>query len=100
MYESYLVWSQVWVPFDFDFQDQQANAELAKIMGEFTDSGNQPTSACSKGDDLLAMMDGLWRGYPNRKVQGSCSTVTPPVGWTCKYAAVPRQRTSLSGYYW
>lgn len=46
------------------FQDQQANAELAKIMGEFTESGDQPTSASSKGDDLLAMMDGLWGGTP------------------------------------
>ena len=41
------------------FQDQQVNAELAKIMGEFTESVDQPTSASSKGDDLLAMMDGL-----------------------------------------
>ncbi|XP_029695292.1 protein OSCP1 [Takifugu rubripes] len=40
-------------------KDQQASAELAKIMGEFTESGDQPASACSKGDDLLAMMDGL-----------------------------------------
>lgn len=41
------------------FQDQQANAELAKIMGEFSESGDQSPSASSKGDDLLAMMDGL-----------------------------------------
>lgn len=54
-------------------KDQQASAELAKIMGEFTESGDQPTSACSKGDDLLAMMDGLWRGYLGRNVPGSCS---------------------------
>ncbi|CAK6964350.1 protein OSCP1 [Scomber scombrus] len=40
-------------------KDQQANAELAKIMGEFTESGDQSPSASSKGDDLLAMMDGL-----------------------------------------
>uniref|UniRef100_H3D3R7 Organic solute carrier partner 1 n=2 Tax=Tetraodon nigroviridis TaxID=99883 RepID=H3D3R7_TETNG len=40
-------------------KDQQASAALAKIMGEFTESGHQPTSACNKGDDLLAMMDGL-----------------------------------------
>lgn len=40
-------------------KDQQANAELAKIMGEFTDSGDQSPSSSSKGDDLLAMMDGL-----------------------------------------
>lgn len=44
---------------DVVFQDQQANAELAKIMGEFTDSGDQSPSSSSKGDDLLAMMDGL-----------------------------------------
>lgn len=42
------------------FQDQQANAELAKIMGEFTEAaGDQSPSPTSKGDDLLAMMDGL-----------------------------------------
>lgn len=41
------------------FQDQQASAELAKIMGEFTESRDQSPSASSKGDDLLAMMDGL-----------------------------------------
>ncbi|XP_029360620.1 protein OSCP1 isoform X1 [Echeneis naucrates] len=40
-------------------KDQQTNAELAKIMGEFTESGDQSPSASSKGDDLLAMMDGL-----------------------------------------
>jgi len=41
------------------FQDQQANAELAKIMGEFPESGDQSDDASSKGDDLLAMMDSL-----------------------------------------
>uniref|UniRef100_A0A8C9XC78 Organic solute carrier partner 1 n=1 Tax=Sander lucioperca TaxID=283035 RepID=A0A8C9XC78_SANLU len=40
-------------------KDQQVNAELAKIMGEFTESGEQSPSSSSKGDDLLAMMDGL-----------------------------------------
>uniref|UniRef100_A0A3B5Q999 Organic solute carrier partner 1 n=2 Tax=Xiphophorus TaxID=8082 RepID=A0A3B5Q999_XIPMA len=40
-------------------KDQQANAELTKIMGEFTESGDPSSSASSKGDDLLAMMDGL-----------------------------------------
>ncbi|XP_028281472.1 protein OSCP1 isoform X1 [Parambassis ranga] len=40
-------------------KDQQTNAELAKIMGEFSESGDQSPSASSKGDDLLAMMDGL-----------------------------------------
>ncbi|KAM6909880.1 protein OSCP1 isoform 1-T1 [Xenentodon cancila] len=40
-------------------KDQQANAELTKIMGEFAESGNQSPTASSKGDDLLAMMDGL-----------------------------------------
>ena len=41
------------------FQDEQANAELAKIMGEFTEATEPSRSATSKGDDLLAMMDGL-----------------------------------------
>ncbi|XP_037129519.1 protein OSCP1 [Syngnathus acus] len=43
-------------------KDQTANAELAKIMGEFSGSRESPErspSDCSKGDDLLAMMDGL-----------------------------------------
>ncbi|XP_071760663.1 protein OSCP1 isoform X1 [Centroberyx gerrardi] len=40
-------------------KDQQANAELAKIMGEFTEAGDQSPGSSSKGDDLLAMMDGL-----------------------------------------
>ncbi|XP_068613665.1 protein OSCP1-like [Brachionichthys hirsutus] len=40
-------------------KDQQANAELAKIMGEFTESEEQSPGVSSKGDDLLAMMDGL-----------------------------------------
>ncbi|XP_061814498.2 protein OSCP1 [Nerophis lumbriciformis] len=43
-------------------KDQTTNAELAKIMGEFSDtreSRDHAPSASSKGDDLLAMMDGL-----------------------------------------
>ncbi|XP_051921928.1 protein OSCP1 isoform X3 [Hippocampus zosterae] len=43
-------------------KDQTANAELAKIMGEFGESRESPdlsADASSKGDDLLAMMDGL-----------------------------------------
>nr|XP_061789701.1 protein OSCP1-like isoform X2 [Nerophis lumbriciformis] len=43
-------------------KDQTANAELAKIMGEFSEpqeSPDQSPSVSSKGDDLLAMMDGL-----------------------------------------
>lgn len=40
-------------------QDNQANAELAKIMGEFTEAEEPVPSSSSKGDDLLAMMDGL-----------------------------------------
>ncbi|XP_008320900.1 protein OSCP1 [Cynoglossus semilaevis] len=40
-------------------KDQQANAELTRIMGEFTESGDQSPSSSSKGDDLLALMDGL-----------------------------------------
>lgn len=42
------------------FQDDHANAELAKIMGEFTEAEEPVPSSSSKGDDLLAMMDGLW----------------------------------------
>ncbi|KAM9488062.1 protein OSCP1 isoform 1-T1 [Clarias gariepinus] len=40
-------------------KDNQANAELAKIMGEFTEAEEPVPSSSSKGDDLLAMMDGL-----------------------------------------
>ncbi|MCJ8728494.1 hypothetical protein PDJAM_G00005090 [Pangasius djambal] len=40
-------------------KDNQANAELAKIMGEFTETEEPVPSSSSKGDDLLAMMDGL-----------------------------------------
>uniref|UniRef100_A0A8C7MCJ4 Organic solute carrier partner 1 n=1 Tax=Oncorhynchus kisutch TaxID=8019 RepID=A0A8C7MCJ4_ONCKI len=42
-------------------KNQQANAELVKIMGDFTEEAGEPcsSSANSKGDDLLAMMDGL-----------------------------------------
>ncbi|XP_047013189.1 protein OSCP1 isoform X1 [Ictalurus punctatus] len=40
-------------------KDNLANAELAKIMGEFTESDEPVPSSSSKGDDLLAMMDGL-----------------------------------------
>ncbi|KAF7708720.1 protein OSCP1 isoform X2 [Silurus meridionalis] len=40
-------------------KDSQANAELVKIMGEFTESEEPVPSSSSKGDDLLAMMDGL-----------------------------------------
>ncbi|XP_077576845.1 protein OSCP1 [Stigmatopora nigra] len=43
-------------------KDQTTNAELAKIMGEFSESqqsSDQSPSISSKGDDLLAMMDGL-----------------------------------------
>lgn len=52
------------------FQDQQANAELTKIMGEFAEPGDQSPTASSKGDDLLAMMDGLWHGHPDWNTQG------------------------------
>jgi hypothetical protein len=43
------------------FQKHQANGELVKIMGDFTEEAGEPCllSASSKGDDLLAMMDGL-----------------------------------------
>lgn len=40
-------------------KDKQTNAELAKIMGEFGETGEPAPSSSSKGDDLLAMMDGL-----------------------------------------
>ncbi|XP_061771116.1 protein OSCP1 isoform X2 [Nerophis ophidion] len=43
-------------------KDQSTNAELAKIMGEFSESResrDHAPSASSRGDDLLAMMDGL-----------------------------------------
>ncbi|XP_051574786.1 protein OSCP1-like isoform X3 [Myxocyprinus asiaticus] len=40
-------------------KDKQTNAELAKIMGEFGKAGEPAPSSSSKGDDLLAMMDGL-----------------------------------------
>ncbi|XP_048880899.1 protein OSCP1 isoform X2 [Brienomyrus brachyistius] len=40
-------------------KDQQTNAELARIMGEFADEGEPSTTPSSKGDELLAMMDGL-----------------------------------------
>uniref|UniRef100_A0A8C7AZE0 Organic solute carrier partner 1 n=1 Tax=Neovison vison TaxID=452646 RepID=A0A8C7AZE0_NEOVI len=39
-------------------QDQQRNKELARIMGEF-EVTEQPKQSASKGDDLLAMMDGF-----------------------------------------
>ncbi|XP_023677012.1 protein OSCP1 isoform X1 [Paramormyrops kingsleyae] len=40
-------------------KDQQTNAELARIMGEFADEGEPSATPSSKGDELLAMMDGL-----------------------------------------
>ncbi|XP_036394981.1 protein OSCP1 [Megalops cyprinoides] len=40
-------------------KDQQASAELARIMGEFKEEGAPSESPSSKGEDLLAMMDGL-----------------------------------------
>ncbi|KAL4657562.1 protein OSCP1 isoform X2 [Arapaima gigas] len=40
-------------------KDQQTNAELTRIMGEFTEQGEPSPSSSSKGEDLLAMMDGL-----------------------------------------
>lgn len=60
----------LWLVDNIVFQDQQTNAELTKIMGEFTESGDQSPSASSKGDDLLAMMDGLWHGHPDRTAPG------------------------------
>ncbi|CAL8249090.1 unnamed protein product [Lota lota] len=38
-------------------KDQHSDAALARIMGEFSEQGIPAPHACSKGDDLLAMMD-------------------------------------------
>ena len=46
------------LPLVFLQQDQQRNEELARIMGEL-EVTDQPRQSASKGDDLLAMMDGL-----------------------------------------
>uniref|UniRef100_A0AAY4D724 Protein OSCP1 n=1 Tax=Denticeps clupeoides TaxID=299321 RepID=A0AAY4D724_9TELE len=40
-------------------KDKQANEELVRIMGEFTESEEPTPCSSSKGDDLLTMMDGL-----------------------------------------
>ncbi|XP_064204838.1 protein OSCP1a isoform X2 [Anguilla rostrata] len=40
-------------------QDQQANGELARIMGEFQEEAEPSQQPGSKGEELLAMMDGL-----------------------------------------
>ncbi|XP_062889764.1 protein OSCP1 isoform X1 [Mobula hypostoma] len=40
-------------------KDQQQHEELVRIMGEFCEQEQQPRQSCSKGDDLLAMMDNL-----------------------------------------
>ncbi|KAJ8289267.1 hypothetical protein COCON_G00019260 [Conger conger] len=40
-------------------KDQQANEELARIMGEFTEEAEASQAPSDKGADLLAMMDGL-----------------------------------------
>ncbi|XP_036371917.1 protein OSCP1a isoform X2 [Megalops cyprinoides] len=40
-------------------QDQQTNEELARIMGEFPQEGDPSQQPSSKGEELLAMMDGL-----------------------------------------
>ncbi|XP_076827900.1 protein OSCP1 isoform X2 [Brachyhypopomus gauderio] len=40
-------------------KDKKANATLTKIMGEFSEPEEPASCSCSKGDDLLAMMDGL-----------------------------------------
>lgn len=95
-----------------NFQDQQANAELAKIMGEFTESGDQSPSASSKGDDLLAMMDGLWHGHPDSNAPGKwginassavCSTVDQSAVWTCKHTAATShaaRKNNFFGCFW
>ncbi|XP_030213593.1 protein OSCP1 isoform X2 [Gadus morhua] len=38
-------------------KDQQSDATLSRIMGEFSEQDDPAPRACSKGDDLLAMMD-------------------------------------------
>ncbi|XP_034456512.1 protein OSCP1a [Hippoglossus hippoglossus] len=40
-------------------KDEQAASELALIAGQFTEPEQPETLGCSKGDDLLAMMDDL-----------------------------------------
>ncbi|KAJ8273421.1 hypothetical protein GJAV_G00101430 [Gymnothorax javanicus] len=40
-------------------QDQQSNEELARIMGEFSKEAEPTQHPSSKGEELLAMMDGL-----------------------------------------
>ncbi|XP_060948972.1 LOW QUALITY PROTEIN: protein OSCP1a [Limanda limanda] len=40
-------------------KDEQASSELALIAGQFTEPDQPETLGCSKGDDLLAMMDDL-----------------------------------------
>lgn len=41
-------------------EDERAAAELAWIVGQFTDEEEHPeSSSSSKGEDLLAMMDEL-----------------------------------------
>ncbi|XP_069752000.1 protein OSCP1 isoform X2 [Narcine bancroftii] len=40
-------------------KDQQQREELVRIMAEFSVQEQQPRHTCSKGDDLLAMMDNL-----------------------------------------
>ncbi|XP_061111524.1 protein OSCP1a [Conger conger] len=40
-------------------QDQQANNELTRIMGEFQAEAEPSRTPSSKGEELLAMMDGL-----------------------------------------
>uniref|UniRef100_A0A8C9S8W4 Organic solute carrier partner 1 n=1 Tax=Scleropages formosus TaxID=113540 RepID=A0A8C9S8W4_SCLFO len=40
-------------------KDQQAEEELARIVGEFTEKGEPSSSPRSKGDDLLTLMDEL-----------------------------------------
>nr|XP_019961967.1 PREDICTED: protein OSCP1-like isoform X1 [Paralichthys olivaceus] len=40
-------------------KDEQAASELARIAGQFTEQEQPETLGCSKGDDLLAMMDDL-----------------------------------------
>ncbi|XP_051892325.1 protein OSCP1 isoform X1 [Pristis pectinata] len=40
-------------------KDRQQHEELLRIMGEFCEQEQQPRHSCSKGDDLLAMMDNL-----------------------------------------
>lgn len=57
--------------FSFVLQDRLASTELARIAGEFDEEGIQTEGPGNKGDDLLAMMDELWRAVAEDCEAGS-----------------------------